>query len=585
MKSLEQITERALHANFDEVQQRYFDKLMSELEEISGGLGFAELEVEARKLPPTSVGERTAIQVLRDYVAKKEQIVEFIENKKVPMKEFSVDLSQYDNVGTPDFIEAEGKVYFKAEKDGKHMVFDENRKQIGAEYDELKHILKVIDGCLYFVAKIGNKKVVVNEQGEHVGGEFDNVDFVFDLEGKNMVFRAENEDGDYIVDKDEKRFFEGYDEIGYPHSENGKMFLMARKGKKWFLVDEDNNRLGGKFDKKGTIHDIGGKIYVCVEKDGKKSVYNSKGEQIGDDYDNLWVKDLDGELIIDVKDGDKMYMVDQTGKKISGDYETVTKPQIVNGKLIFHVEERGKWYIADSAGNKIGQGYDKIRWQPQVIAGKMIFVAEDDGKQFMVDQAGKIIGDKYDKIGYPKEVGGRLFCIATQKNKMFVINHAGKRISDEDYDKVDNLTDIAGKLHFTTRVGIKKGKNMVMREDGKTIGGEHTGVYIPSLVEVNGKVVYMVKSTELGGHDYFINDKGEKIQDDFDSVSGPYVFDKKLYFNVKKDGVRFLVNGKGEKVSEEYGAIFKLDLTEDGQMYIVFEKDGKYERKILTLNT
>ena len=95
----------------------------------------------------------------------------------------------------------------------------------------------------------------------------------------------------------------------------------------------------------------------------------------------------------------------------------------------------------------------------------------------------------------------------------------------------------------------------------------------------------MVKSTELGGHDYFINDKGEKIQDDFDSVSGPYVFDKKLYFNVKKDGVRFLVNGKGEKVSEEYGAIFKLDLTEDGQMYIVFEKDGKYERKILTLNT
>ena len=29
----------------------------------------------------------------------------------------------------------------------------------------------------------------------------------------------------------------------------------------------------------------------------------------------------------------------------------------------------------------------------------------------------------------------------------------------------------------------------------------------------------------------------------------------------------------------------KLDLTEDGQMYIVFEKDGKYERKILTLNT
>ena len=78
MKSLEQIQERSLRANFTEVQQVYFDRLMSELEEISGGLGFSELKARAE------AGNKDALQVMRDYIAKKEQIVEFIENKEVP---------------------------------------------------------------------------------------------------------------------------------------------------------------------------------------------------------------------------------------------------------------------------------------------------------------------------------------------------------------------------------------------------------------------------------------------------------------------------------------------------------------------
>ena len=40
----QQLQENALKANFTEVQQMHFDKLMSELEVISGGLGFAELK-------------------------------------------------------------------------------------------------------------------------------------------------------------------------------------------------------------------------------------------------------------------------------------------------------------------------------------------------------------------------------------------------------------------------------------------------------------------------------------------------------------------------------------------------------------
>ena len=86
MLSLEQnLTERALKANFNESQQAHFDKLMSELEQISGGSGFAELKAKAE------AGSKEALQVMRDYIAKKEQIVEFIETKEMvvsPENEF-----------------------------------------------------------------------------------------------------------------------------------------------------------------------------------------------------------------------------------------------------------------------------------------------------------------------------------------------------------------------------------------------------------------------------------------------------------------------------------------------------------------
>ena len=81
-----QIQEKALHTDFTEAQQIYFDKLMSELEKISGGLGFAELKEKAE------TGNKEALHILRDYIAKKEQIVEFIETKKVHPEEIAKSL-------------------------------------------------------------------------------------------------------------------------------------------------------------------------------------------------------------------------------------------------------------------------------------------------------------------------------------------------------------------------------------------------------------------------------------------------------------------------------------------------------------
>ena len=84
MKSLEQIQEHSLKANFTEVQQQHFDKLMAELEQISGGLGFSDLKEKAE------AGNREVLQVMRDYIAKKEQIVRFIETKD-PLPEIKVN--------------------------------------------------------------------------------------------------------------------------------------------------------------------------------------------------------------------------------------------------------------------------------------------------------------------------------------------------------------------------------------------------------------------------------------------------------------------------------------------------------------
>jgi hypothetical protein len=82
MKFETELQSNALKANFTEVQQAYFDRLMSELEVISGGLGFSELKEKAE------AGSKEALQVMRDYIAKKEEVVEFIETKKTVFEKF-----------------------------------------------------------------------------------------------------------------------------------------------------------------------------------------------------------------------------------------------------------------------------------------------------------------------------------------------------------------------------------------------------------------------------------------------------------------------------------------------------------------
>mgnify|MGYP006411513377 FL=1 len=103
MKFETELQSNALKANFTEVQQAYFDRLMSELEVISDGLGFAELKTKAE------AGDKEALQVMRDYVAKKEQIVEFIETKN--LFDFKINWNKFEELNDYEKKGSRAKVF------------------------------------------------------------------------------------------------------------------------------------------------------------------------------------------------------------------------------------------------------------------------------------------------------------------------------------------------------------------------------------------------------------------------------------------------------------------------------------------
>ena len=78
---MQQFQEQALTAKLTERQSWHFNRLMEEIRIISNGHSFQELEKLLR------AGDRSMLQRMHDYIAKKEQIVEFLENKEAIMAE------------------------------------------------------------------------------------------------------------------------------------------------------------------------------------------------------------------------------------------------------------------------------------------------------------------------------------------------------------------------------------------------------------------------------------------------------------------------------------------------------------------
>ena len=160
---IQQLAEKSLKVNFTEVQQQRFDKLMSELEEISGGLGFSELKAKTLSLPPNSVAGKRALQRLRDYITKKEKIVVFIETRDMSpnwqdykkTRELSSIYGDSERPFSADWLDEDNMLVrytiFGGDEDTMAMVYPES----GAMFDGLREGL--------FKGGISFYKMIVNQ--------------------------------------------------------------------------------------------------------------------------------------------------------------------------------------------------------------------------------------------------------------------------------------------------------------------------------------------------------------------------------------------------------------------------------------
>ena len=349
MKSLEQIQENALQADFTEVQQAHFDKLMSELEEISGGLGFAELKVKAE------AGSKEALQVMRDYITKKEQIVIFIETKKLFLIDTEISFPHFDEVGMAG--EAKGELFASSRKDRRNILFNERGEIFGdaAGYDIVFFPHDLDESALFQVGLFNEENYIINSKGDKLGSK-EGFSSVTDREviGGNVYFAGrKDENSEWIVynDKGEKIFKFG--------SDVEKLALRGFEGKLHYIgVDKNGafvrNEKGEDIHKEeftrhmpGFVGDDENYYYSAVPKSGSGyNIYDKSGnkvnkEEIREKRPKLHM--VDGALYYVTSSGDDQKIFDKNNKQISCSYSGITSIKII--------KYQGEVYTMSAGGN------------------------------------------------------------------------------------------------------------------------------------------------------------------------------------------------------------------------------------------
>ncbi len=78
-----------------------------------------------------------------------------------------------------------------------------------------------------------------------------------------------------------------------------------------------------------------------------------------------------------------------------------------------------------------------------------------------------------------------------------------------------------------------------------------------------------------------MNEKGEKVGQDYDQVGDPQDIGGRIAFAAQKDGKWFVVNEKGEKVSEECDKIYHFQPMEGNEAYIITKEGDNYVKRIV----
>ncbi|MEK6809512.1 MAG: hypothetical protein AABY40_02475 [Nanoarchaeota archaeon] len=227
--------------------------------------------------------------------------------------------------------------------------------------------------------------------------------------------------------------------------------------------------------------EVYGKLAYFAKKNGKDIIVYDE-QEFGEEYDRAdYPFELDRELAYTAMQNGKYFIVYQ-GKKYSEEYDSLNRIRSLNGKVAFITREGSKGFVM-YGGKKVSKEYDTNLYKIQnleIIGGKVMYVVEEKrtegiggesvgvGSRYHVFSENEKVG-VYDYIFAPSttsaeliDINGQLAFRAQQGDKWVVV-YGGKKAAE--YDDIDHLTSVAGKLAFTARVGSKdEGKTFIVME-------------------------------------------------------------------------------------------------------------------------
>ncbi|MFH1839114.1 MAG: hypothetical protein ABH820_02375, partial [Patescibacteria group bacterium] len=255
------------------------------------------------------------------------------------------------------------------------------------------------------------------------------------------------------------------------------------------------------------------------------------------------------------------------GKKKDGNWEKVT---IDLGK------EKKKPKVTEMKPN-----WDGLFFTAVSVGGELFFEVGGEDKYVIINEQGKVISKDYDSASTPFDVNGELYFTAEKDGKKFITNLKGERFfASNPYPC--SIVEVNGKKYFEFLAldiplpFILDESAYILDESGNRIGKEYDSVRTPA--NINGELFFgAIKE----GKSFITNLKGDKSFEGYEDVKSPVYFNGQIYCYATKTienkegrGItkRFIVNEKGEEfeLDSDYDGIYELAVV-NNQLYFVVE--------------
>lgn len=490
MKEQMQIQETAsLKRVFNVEQKSYYEKLKAEMAAIARGRTPQEMRAEKD------------VKSLKEWVARRRKMIEFLETKEVPKKkveveveEEEIDISQYQRIG--NIAEIRGEIMFSARtQDDEWVVALPEKPEIGKgrRYKAIAAPFGVGGRLMFCAQKEDNNWVLVKEDGNEIGGKgYVNIWAPTEMNGE-IFFCAETQAKEHIVvkgDGTEIGAGRGYNETGAPCVINGEIVFWAKvkKGEedKYRIVKGNGDEIFlDEYSEFGDLQEIDGKIMFNAR---TKATLDAKTESV--------VASIDGRKI-------------GTGKG----YTWTGHPQKIGAKIFFPAETAGeKWknqnIIVDEKGNETSYPGYEIKGALVEINDEVLLTArKEDGTWAILKVNGEVVvGEmRFHWIGDLQVINGEIMFRAQTSDGDAVVKIIGKEIvASRGYKNVGNLQSVCGKIVFEA---VTKEGQVVVNEKGEEISEKFNSIC--AVKEINEKEFYVVgkKGDEIVRRIYSIENR------------------------------------------------------------------------------